>query len=323
MIPTGTEYAPKASLRRTPPVHAGALASGRRWQNAALVLACAAVAWSYLPDFLELFARWRGDPQYSHGFLVPVFAAAILWLRRGEHPDVVFRPSAWGLPCVALALVVRLAGAYFYWTWVEQVSLVPLFAGLALTLGGWPALRWAWPAVLFTVFMVPLPGRVEGYLGRPLQRGAAVACTFVFQLLGFPAQAEGNVILLRETELEVVEACSGLRMLVMFAAVCSAVAMVSRRPWMERVLILVSAVPIAIFANIVRITVTGVLHETVNSEVANFVFHDVAGWLMMVLALGLLWLELKFFGRLFVYPSAPASERELLGLERPGVPALV
>src|SRR5262249_11142411 len=175
-------------------------------------------------------------------------------------------PNLWGLLCVALATSVRLLGAYFYWTWVEQVSFIPLLAGLILCVFGWPTLRWCWPAILFLIFMIPLPGRVEGYFGRPLQHIATIVCTFVFQLLGYPAQAEGNVILLRESELEIVEACSGLRMLFMFVAVCTAVAVLLRRPWLERALVILSAAPIAVLVNIVRITVTGILHETISSR---------------------------------------------------------
>src|SRR5207244_4033561 len=99
-----------------------------------------------------------------------------------------------------------------------------------------------------------------------------ICSTFALQTLGLPALAEGNVILLNEVEIGIVEACSGLRMLVIFFALSTAVALLSRRPLTDRVAIVVSAIPIALLSNLLRIIVTGVLHETVGSEIANAVF---------------------------------------------------
>src|SRR5205814_3292853 len=101
-------------------------------------------------------------------------------------------------------------------------------------------------------------------------------------------------------DMGIVEACSGLRMLVVFVATSTAVAVLIRRSLLQRTLIVLSAVPIALFCNIVRITATGILHETVGHELANFVFHDVAGWLMAPAALALLGIELLVFRHLFL-----------------------
>jgi exosortase len=197
-------------------------------------------------------------------------------------------------------ITARLLGTYFHYVWVEQVSLLPCLAGVFVLLGGRAAWNWSWPAVGFLLYMIPLPYRVETAMSGPLQRLATLASTFVLQTLGLPALAEGNVILLNEVEIGVVEACSGLRMLVIFFALTTAVAMVSRRPIWEKIVMVASAVPIALFCNLIRITVTGILHEKVSSEVANAVFHDLAGWLMMPLALGMLWAEFRLFSVLLV-----------------------
>ena len=133
--------------------------------------------------------------------------------------------------------------------------------------------------------MVPLPYRAAVALTDPLQRTAhAGQRTYALQTLGLPAVAEGNVILLSEVELGVVEACSGLRMLMIFFALAAGVALVIRRPLWEKAVVLASAIPIAIIVNVVRITATGVLHELVGKKVADAVFHDFAGWVMMPLA---------------------------------------
>jgi exosortase/archaeosortase family protein len=96
-------------------------------------------------------------------------------------------------------------------------------------------------------------------------------------------------------------------MLVTFFALATAVAFVIRRPLWEKVVVVLSAAPVAVAANVVRITATGVLHRTAGSRVANAVFHDLAGWLMMPLALGLLWAELEFLACLFVRPEPIGS----------------
>jgi exosortase len=163
------------------------------------------------------------------------------------------------------------------------------------------------------MFMIPMPYTFEVMMADPLQRLATVTTTFALQTLGLPAIADGNVILLNEVRIGIVEACSGLRMMVIFFALSTAVALVIRRPMWERILVAVSAVPIALVVNVMRITVTGVLHETVGSEIADAVFHDLAGWLMMPLALLVLGLELAILKRLLI-ETAVRQKQPALGL---------
>jgi exosortase len=247
--------------------------------------------------------RWAHDAQYSHGYLVPAFALGLLWARRHILREGELKGAWWGILVLAVGIGLHIAGGYYSFTWLDAFSLLPTLAGMILMLGGWPAWRWAWPAVGFLIFMIPLPYRAEVSLAGPLQRVATISSTFLLQTFGLPAVAEGNVILLTEARIGIVEACSGLRMLVVFFALSSAVALViRRRPW-EKLLIMASAVPLALIVNIIRITVTGFLHEKVSSEAANAVFHDFAGWLMMPAALGLLWLELMYLKQLLLEPA--------------------
>jgi exosortase len=189
------------------------------------------------------------------------------------------------------------------------VSLLPMLAAVCLAAGSWPLLRGVWPALLYLVFMFPLPGRLQGLLGQPLQRIATVASTHALQTLGYPAQADGTVIVLEEVELGVVEACNGIRMLVAFVALSTAVVALVARPWYQRFILLLSAIPIAIVCNVLRIATAGVLYETAGSATAHFVYHDLAGWLMIPMALGFLGLELWYLDRLVVTP-APALNKE-------------
>jgi exosortase len=278
---------------------------GRTPPRAARPLAVAAVLgagilWAYWPTLAEIAERWATDPRYSHGYLVPLFALALLWVRRDRLDLAGARPSAWGLALIAAGLGLRLAGGRFYLSWFEGVSLLPVLAGLSVLVLGWPSLRWSWPSIAFLAFMVPLPYRLEVALGQPLQRVATKLSTYALQTLGIPALSAGNVIQLDDVDLNVIEACSGLSMLFTFLAVATGVAMVVRRPWLDKALILAGSVPIALAVNVMRITVSGVMHETVGHRLADLVFHDLAGWLMMPAALVLLWLEVALLDRLLV-----------------------
>ena len=210
------------------------------------------------------------------------------------------RPSSWGFVILAIAAAMCLFGEYFYYKYVETISLLVCLVGLTLLLGGWSILRCGWPAIAYLFLMIPLPDRLSGMLAHPLQRMTTLSSTYVLQTLGLPAVAQGNVITLKAAEIGIVEACSGLRMLVFFFATSVAVAMFVQRALWEKVLIVLSAIPIAILSNLIRVIVTGLLHEFVGSEIADKVFHDFAGLLMSPLALALLYLELKLLDQLMV-----------------------
>jgi exosortase len=270
---------------------------------ALLAVLGASLAWAYWPTLARMAHTWSTDPRYSHGYLVPLFAGFLLWLRRDRLATIPTRPSWWGLALVAAGGVLHFAGAYIYVDWLDAISLLPCLAGVCVLLAGWRCWRWAAPAVAFLAFMVPLPYRLEIALSLPLQRLATVVSTYALQTLGLPALAEGNVILLNDVEIGVVEACNGLGMLLIFFAIATGLTLVIQRPLLDRLLIVAGAVPVALVANVARITVTGVLHATVGSRLANLIFHDLAGWLMMPLALALLWGELWLLSHLLVAPD--------------------
>lgn len=277
-----------------------------------------ALIWACWPALREMADRWEVDARYSHGFLVPFFALFLLWYRRDMLDLSEFRPRWWGLPLVVVGMAVDLAGYRYHVGWLEGGSIMISLTGLCLLLGGWPALRWAWPAIAFLFFMVPLPYRAERAVGSPLQGMATRASTYILQTAGLPAVAEGNIVLLKDDiRVNVAEACNGLGMLMMFFAYASAAALVVDRPLLDRVLIVLSAAPIAVMANILRISVTGLLYVTVGGKVAQHVYHDLAGWLMMPLALGILWLELWLLAKLL--PEDRPDEGPLLptGLDLP------
>jgi exosortase len=279
---------------------------------ASVGLFLAVVLWAYWSALGDVTERWATDPQYSHGFLVPVFSAYLLWTRRDRITASEVRPRWWGLLVVAIGGGVRMAGHFFYQPWLDEFSLLVVLAGLIAVAGGRQLLAWAAPAVLFLAFMIPLPYSAQTLLGGRLQAVATAASTYALQTLGVPAVSEGNVILLTDTRLGVVEACSGLTMLVTFFALSVGVAFLARRSWPEKVLLVATAAPIAVVANVVRITVTGLLFEANRGDLARAVFHDLAGWLMMPIGLTLLLAELYVMSRAVVpagraAPAGPAG----------------
>jgi exosortase len=286
---------------RTPAARLRAL--GLRVGDIGVVGLC--LVWCYWPTLLSMADRWSHDPQYSHGFLVPVFAAVVLWHRRALLPDVR-QPVWWGALVLLLAVLVRLGGAFYVVGALESFSLIPAIAGLVLLLGGWAALRWSWPAIAFLAFMMPLPYVLDMLLAQPLRHVATLASTYCLQTFGYPALAEGNIIEIEDVKLGVIDACSGLGMLMTFFALSTAMALIIQRRPADKVLMVVSAVPIAVIANVTRITATGVVHCEWGAR-AGELLHDGAGWLMMPLALGLLWLELRLLDRLLVEggPTTP------------------
>jgi exosortase len=282
----------------TPAAQPRPLASG-------LIILAPLFAWCYGPTLIDLVDKWLHNPSYSHGLLVPCFAAYVIWARRKGRTLTDGSGTAFGYALLGAALVARIGAAVFGSDWGDAMSMLLAGAAAVVLLGGLAALRWALPGILFLIFMVPLPYRLEISLGYPLQRIATIGSTFFLQVLGLPAISEGNTILINDFKLGIVEACSGLRMLMTFFAFSTAVAMLIRRGPLEKLAIVASAVPIALLVNMIRITATGVMFQLVSSEAAKTFFHDLAGWVMMPLCLAFLAAELWALRRLVV--EAPAD----------------
>jgi exosortase len=285
----------------------------------ALLFLGGCLCWSLWPVLAFMQDRWTVDPRYAHGYLVPAFSLALLWLRRDRLKGVTPNPSTWGLLLILLGAGFQLLGGFLRHDSVAGVALVPYLAGLCLILGGWGVLRWAWLSIVFLLFMVPLPFRVENALGPPLQEMATNSSTYVLQTLGFMAFSEGFVIQLNDARIGVVEACSGLSMLMTFTALATAAALVvDGRSLGERLVLVLSSMPVALAANILRITATAILHDTVGGPLADKFYHDLAGWVMIPVALGLYWLEIWVLSRLV---SDGTSEvvpvHDVVGLRRP------
>lgn len=224
---------------------------------------------------------WSRSPDEQHGFLVIPIALLLLYLRRDEFPRSSVRIDLRGLILIAVAAAMRIYGDRYIRPWLDLWSL-PLWVGGAVWLfGGWKVFRWAAPAIVFLVFMAPLPGQVQTATGFPLQRIAAVGGGGLLQILGQPAFVSGTTILLGEHVLDVERACSGLRMFQGMLAVAVGWSLFSRYPWPRFAVMLAIAPLIAIFVNVLRIAVTGLMFQFVSGEAAQAFSHDWAGILMI------------------------------------------
>lgn len=248
----------------------------------------AVLLYLYLPTLAGLVAQWLTDEDYSHGFLIPFVSAWLVWGRRGALLGARVAPSFWGYPLIVLAvalLVVSEAAAFGY---PARLSLPVLLAGIALFLGGGQVLRLLVFPIVFLLFMLPLPVPVFNAVAFPLQLVAAKVATVTLDLLNIPVLREGNIINLAYTRLEVTEACSGIRSLVSLLALATIYAYVSTRGLLRRSVLVLSAIPIALFTNAARVALTGILAHTIGVAAAMGFYHTFSGWLIFVLGLGLL-----------------------------------
>lgn len=257
-----------------------------------LAALAAFTTWAYWSALTKAAERWANDPQYSHGYLIPLFAGYLLYHRRALLPAGPFAGSWWGLLPLAAAVALRAIEAAYFYNGLDMLSIVPAAAAAVLLTGGRPALRWAWPSVVFLAFMAPLPYQLQTAMSGQLQTVATQVSTALLVILGAPAVAEGNVIVLDDVRVGVVEACSGLGMVVTFAALSVGFAFVTRAAGWVRVALLIGALPVAVAANVVRITGTALLFRLGYGESAQVFFHDLAGWLMIPLGCLMILLEI-------------------------------
>lgn len=290
---------------------------------AKVVVAAAVLGWAYAPNIRGLARRWAEDPDYSHGYLVIPVALAILWRRHATAIAARSAPSWWGWLVVITALAARVILYEEGKSWLETFTMLPVIAGLVIALGGRSLLARAWPAIAYLGFMFPLPPGLNTLLSHPLQRLATRGSCTLLRLTGLWVIAEGNVIDMGDSRLEVATACNGLSMLMCLAATVAAmVLLVSMSRW-RRFLLLASIIPIALLSNILRITATGWCYHLLGAGKGADLAHDAAGWLMMPTALLLVGLELALLSCLFVEVEEEDGRRALdpLLLVRP-VPAM-
>lgn len=263
-------------------------------------LIAALVGFLYYPILVKLVSDWWNIPDFSHGFLVPLFSGYVVWAERNRLRTVRIAPSWSGIALVGCGLVLLLAGVFGAELFLARVSLLVLAAGLILSFGGSGLLRKLLFPLLTLLLAIPIPDIVYSQITFPLQILASKWGSALLPLLGVPVLRQGNIICLPSMNLEVAEACSGIRSLMsLFALSVFYGYFLERSQWRQVVLVLAS-VPIAIAANAVRIVGTGVCVQYWNQDKAEGFFHEFSGWVMFLVALAslsLLHRALNFFRR--------------------------
>jgi len=250
----------------------------------------------YYDVVARLIHQWSNDPNFSHGFIVPLFSAFIVWTQRRELVELPVKPSNWGFVIIAGSLLMVIVGSLGAELFVARVSLVLLLGGMVIFLLGWQHFRVVLFPWLFLFLMVPIPAIIFSQLTLPLQTLAAKLATVALQAVGIPVLREGNVIALPAMPLEVAEACSGIRSLLSLGTLAIIYGYFLETKLWPRLLIALAAIPIAVLANGFRIFGTGVLVQYWDADKALGFFHEFSGWLVFIVSMMLLFLIHKIVG---------------------------
>jgi exosortase len=240
---------------------------------------------------IKLVTDWYNLPDFSHGFLIPFFAIFLLWDRRGELRLTPIKPSWAGCSLVVLGLLELLVGVFGADLFLQRTSFVLLLAGLIWTLLG-KAMLGRTRFMLFVLLLaIPIPAVIFNQITFPLQLTASqFASDILSSVFQVPVLRDGNIIQLPAMPLEVAEACSGIRSLMsLFTVAVIYGYFLERKTWRRWVLAL-SALPIAVTANVARIVGTGLCVQYWDPEKALGFFHEFQGWLMFLVSLGCLYL---------------------------------
>jgi len=277
-----------------------------RVRLAVVVLLMLAVYWGSIR--YQLVARWLHDGNWSHGWLIPAFSLYLLHAKRDELARCRPKASAAGGVILFLSLAMYFVAAWrLRMVYPQALSIVGAIFGVTLLMGGWSVMRVAWFPIVFLVLAVPLPTRQYVALTMPLRQLASSAAAVLMPLFvpGLHTEAQAVVIdyLMPGRPagtLNVEEACSGMRLMMAFVTLGVAMAYLGDRPWWQRVVMVLFCVPIALFCNTVRVTVTGLLMVLDMRAWATGIPHQLLGIVMLLVALSLFALVGYVLSHLFV-----------------------
>jgi exosortase len=242
-----------------------------------------AVYWHVLS---KLVNAWLELPDYSHGILVPIFAGYLIWAKRKALLQTKLKPTWNGIAVVALALALLVLGEFGAELFLSRISFIVLCAGLVLGFGGWRLLKELRFVLLVLMLAVPIPTIVFNQIALPMQGLASALATALLHYMGVPALRLGNIIELPSMQLEVAEACSGIRSLVSLFTLAIFYGYFLENTFSRRLILALASIPIAIAANAVRIFGTGMCIQYWDADKALGFFHQFSGWVMFLVSLG-------------------------------------
>jgi exosortase len=239
---------------------------------------------------IKLVYDWSTLPDYSHGFLVPLFAAFLIWDKRKVLQTTPIRQSWFGVPLIVFSAAVLILGVYGVELFTTRMSFLFLMTGLIWTFFGWAMVRALRFPLLVLLLAIPFPAILFNQITFPLQLLASRIASEILPLLGVPTLHEGNIIELPVMKLEVAEACSGIRSLMSLFTLAVFYGYFLERTNRRRVLLALASIPIAVAANVARIVGTGLCVQYWDPEKALGFFHEFSGWVMFVISLACLYL---------------------------------
>ncbi len=248
--------------------------------------------------FTSMAEVWYRDPNYSHGFLVPLISGYIVYRKAGILKDTPVVPDNRGILVVLAALLLFVAASLGTESFTMRVSLVVVLAGLVLFLFGREVFRIAAFPLAYLFFMVPLPYILYDSVAFPLKLFVAKYSVLFLKTAGIVVWREGNIIMFPAIVLEVADACSGIRSLLSLLALSVAFAYFAQPSLLKRAAVIASAVPIALFVNALRVIVTGILAHYWGGRAAEGFFHEFAGMAVFGLAVVLMILTGILVGRI-------------------------
>ena len=231
----------------------------------------------YAPVLGSMARQWWDDPNYGHGFFVPIFAAYVLWHERDRWQRLPLRTNDAGFAIMFFGIALLILGTLGAERFTARMSLLVVISGIVVFLAGWQAIRAIAFPIGYSLFMIPLPSIIYYQLTFPLQLLASRLGATGLIAVGIHTVREGNLLILPNCTLDVVDACSGIRSLLsLLAAVVAYGYMAEPSAW-KRFALAGAAVPIAILTNGLRLIATGVLSYFYGPTVDSGVVHLVLG----------------------------------------------
>jgi exosortase D (VPLPA-CTERM-specific) len=238
----------------------------------------------FFQDGIEALASAWSTPEYSHGPLIPLLSA-FLFLRQLRdvpvQPDLVTDRGP-GIAVLLFALLLGGIGQTIQISDLVAYAMILWVGGMILISFGWRQGRHFWPTVLFLVFMLPLPAVLYYGLSTDLQGVSSQIGVFLLQLLGVPVFLDGNIIDLGVYKLQVAEACSGLRYLFPILSFSYLFTALYRGPLWHKAVLLLSAAPITVLMNSVRIAIAGVVVDRFGTAFVEGLTHLLEGWVIFI-----------------------------------------
>lgn len=272
----------------TPPEQVETLQSTLREQWFLFALGLVLIALTYHQVVASMVRDWYFDDNASHGFFIPLISGYLVWIRRSELASAPVGSSLAGLFLIAAAMLMLVAGWLASEYYTMRLSLVIALCGCVLYWLGKRIFALLTPALFFLVFMIPIPALAYNAVAFPLKFFVSWLSVGILKAMGLMVLREGNVIIFPNITLEVVDACSGMRSLSSILALATAYALIFLSSSWKRLVLVASAIPIAIGANVLRVVVTGILARRIGTAAAEGFFHEFTGLATFALALVLL-----------------------------------